>query len=254
MTMVMNEIVLGDCFDVMMGLPAKSVNLIATDLPYGVTQNKWDKSLDFVKMWELVDYVLTDNGSFITTSVQPFTSLLVCSNMTWYKDEIIWHKTQATGSLNCKIQPMNEHENILIFSKGKTCYNPQIVPKEKDNIRPLSRRSLSDNYGKFNLESERTIPLDMTYPRSVVKFSNRNNGSFHPTQKPVELFEYIIKTYSDPNDVVLDPTCGSGTTCIAAHNTGRRFIGIEQNEGYYKIACKRLSDVQSQLRFNEMVG
>ena len=254
--MVTNEIILGDCFEMMPQIAAKSVNLIATDLPYGTTQNKWDKPLDLVRVWKLVDYVLADNGSFVTTSTQPFTSMLVCSKLAWYKDEVIWHKTQATGHLNAEIQPMNEHENILIFSKSKTCYNPQVVAKDKANIRPLSRRSLSDNYGKFNLTTERSIPLDMTYPRSVIKLANANRGEIglHPTQKPIALFEWIIRTYSNPTDLVLDFCGGSGTTAIAAYNTNRNFIVIEKEAEYHQIAVDRLARVKSQLRFEEMVS
>lgn len=225
----------------MKDIPNQSIDMILCDLPYGTTQNNWDSVIPMPDLWKQYQRVIKKNRAMVFTAAQPFTSALVSSNYRLFKWEDIWYKSQATGHLNAKIMPMRQHENILVFGYGKVLYNPQIVDKPAKNIRPVGRRAATDNYGKFNEYAERTIPDDKQYPRSVIKINNTNHGErgLHPTQKPTALFEYLIKTYSNSGDTVLDSCIGSGTTAIACLNTGRNYIGIEKDEKYYNIALTR---------------
>ena len=152
----------------------------------------------------------------------------------------MWEKTQAVGFLNCKVMPMRQHEDILIFADGKIPYWPQLMQKNRVNIRPHGKTAMSTNYGKFNAERERSIEQDETYPRSIVTFANSQEGQ-HPTQKPVPLFAYLVASYSQPGQTVCDPFMGSGTTGVAAVRLGRNFIGIERDADHYKTACDRIA-------------
>jgi site-specific DNA-methyltransferase (adenine-specific) len=226
----------------MQGIPDKSIDMILCDLPYGTTACKWDTIIPFVSLWEAYRRIIKDNGAVVLTASQPFTSALVMSNPDMFKYEIIWHKSQATGHLNAKKMPMREHESILIFGIGKLTYNAQIQKKEPKNIRPLAKDRDFKNrecYGKFKDGNFREIPLNLTYPRSVIKINNTNHGErgLHPTQKPVALFEYLIKTYTNPGDVVLDNCSGSGTTAIACINTQRNYI-------YYSKSVERVENTK----------
>jgi site-specific DNA-methyltransferase (adenine-specific) len=186
--------------------------------------------------------VTKKNASIVLTASQPFTSALVMSNVKDFKYDVVWHKTQATGHLNAKKMPMRSHETILVFASSAPTYNPQLQDKPLENIRPIGRRAASDCYGKFKESAERGIPMDKRYPQSVETFKNPNHGEagLHPTQKPVALMEYLIKTYTNPGELVLDNTMGSGTTGVACMNTGRRFIGIERDEKYFAICQERI--------------
>lgn len=231
----------GDCLDLMPRLPAASVDLVLCDLPYGTTQNKWDAVIPFEPLWR--EYRRVCKGAIVLTAAQPFTSALVMSNPEMFKWADVWHKTQARGHLNAKIMPLREHEDILVFAVGKVPYFPQLAPKPKSNQRKFSEaRSGTGSYGDFGLGNHRTIPDDMSYPRSVVRVENPNGKErgLHPTQKPVALMEYLIRTYTNEGDTVLDNCMGSGTTCVAAVNTGRKFIGIERDPDYFAIAQARI--------------
>lgn len=237
-----------DCFDLMNGLASQSVDAIITDMPYAKTQAKWDNAIDFKKWWRECKRILKPIKPVITTAMQPFGAQLICSNVEWFRYELIWHKTQATGHLNCEIMPLREHENIMLFCEQMPAYYPQMEPKPTENIRPngCGSDNLGDGsnaYGGFKRNSERLIPLNMTYPRSVMKFANPNHGEagLHPTQKPVALYEYLIKTYTQTGDIVLDPFCGSGTTALAAFRTGRHYICGDSDAGYVDIARQRLA-------------
>jgi len=232
----------GDCLKVLPTLPPASVEAIITDLPYGTTQSAWDEIIPLVDMWREVKRILKPNGAFITTSSQPFTSVLICSNLEWFKWDDVWMKDKATGHLNAEIMPMRKHESILVFSNGRITYNPQITMKPKENIRPISRRAPTDSYGKYNETAERNIPLNMSYPVSIVYCHTTNHGErgYHPTQKPIELYEYLIRTYTNPGETVLDFCMGSGTTGVSSVQTGRQFIGIEKEQKYFSIAEKRI--------------
>jgi site-specific DNA-methyltransferase (adenine-specific) len=243
------ELILGDCLDVMRGMADKSVSSIITDLPYGSTQNTWDEVIPFAPMWEQIRRVLQDGGAFVTTATQPFASRLVTSNLDWFKWEDIWHKSHATGHLNCKVMPLREHENILVFGKGRITYNPQVRTKPAMDKRVGERSSLTTSYGKAHIVSERTISYGESYPRSVVRFQNNNGDGtkgLHPTQKPVALYSYLILTYTNPGDTVLDFCMGSGTTGVAAIKEGRNFIGCEDDAHYFGLAQRRIEDAAAQ--------
>jgi site-specific DNA-methyltransferase (adenine-specific) len=238
----------GDCLEILPKIKEKSIHAIITDLPYGTTQNKWDSIICLETMWREVKRILKPHGVFITTASQPFTSMLVTSNLNGFKYEWIWRKSHATGHLNSKVMPLRQHENILVFGDGRVTYNPQITRKPPADIRP-SRRSKahSDCYGAYRNDVETTIPLDMSYPRSIVEFNSPNHGEkgLHPTQKPTALYEYLIKTYTNEGDWTLDFCMGSGTTGVAAKKLNRNFVGIEKEENYFKIAEKRIQNAAS---------
>lgn len=218
---------------------------IIADLPYGTTACSWDVVIPFKPLWE--QYKRLTRGAVVLFGSQPFTSVLVMSCPEWFKWETVWHKSHASGHLNCKVMPLREHENLLVFGKGRVTYNPQMTDKLPENIRPWSRGrdnagDGSNPYGKFNRVAERTIDLDQSYPRSVLKMNTVNHGEkgLHPTQKPLALLAYLIRTYTNPGEIILDNTMGSGTTLVAAQREGRRAVGIEISEEYCKIAVERL--------------
>ena len=234
------EILLGDCLELMKDIPNGSIDMILADLPYGTTACKWDTIISFDKLWEQYERIVKPNGAIVLTASQPFTSALVMSKPKLFRYEWIWEKTMATGGLMAKYRPMKAHESVLIFNTSKeSTYNEQrldgesykrIEGKKKDSV-------IGDKSGGYV-----TINNGGRAARSVVKISNPNAGSFHPTQKPVELFEYLIKTYTNENDLVLDNTAGSGTTAIACLNTDRQFIVMEKEQKYYDIILKRVAD------------
>lgn len=229
----------GDCFEHMAALPDGSVDMVLCDLPYGTTQNKWDSVLPLDRLW--AEYRrLCPSGAIVLTACQPFTSLLVASNLKGFKHDWTWEKNKASGHLNSKRQPLRAHEDVLVFSFGKPPYAPQMTEGHKPG-NYAKRGQSSSNYGK----SERTTYGGSTarYPRSVQRFNVVNNDDpdkWHPTQKPVALFEYLIRTYTDEGQTVLDNTAGSGTTAIAAINSGRRWICIEKDADYAAKAIARI--------------
>ncbi len=248
-----NKIHCGDCLEVMPEIPDKSIDMILCDLPYGITACEWDIPIPLDKLWEQYKRIIKDRGAIVLTGSQPFTSKLVMSNLEWFKYEWVWEKTLPQNFVHSKNRPMGIHENILIFSPGTTVhknqsekrmtYNPQM-----DSGTPYKKKQVTTNCGinhsasKANLEFVGSVSNNKgtRYPKTIVKISNGNNFSVHPTQKPVKLFEYLIRTYTDEGDTVLDNCIGSGTTAIAASNTGRRFIGIEKDPEYHAIALNRL--------------
>jgi site-specific DNA-methyltransferase (adenine-specific) len=241
------QVFLGDCLELYKNIEHKSIDLILTDLPYGTTACKWDTIIPFDKLWEMVNYLLKPNGAFITTASQPFTSALVMSNPKMFKYEWIWGKHKGTGHLNAKRQPMTNHENILVFGKSNITYNPQKTDGESYKLR--GSHNVSPNEITYNgskpLRVGYSYDYDSSkrYPLTIQKFDNHNqkNDRFHPTQKPIALFEYLLKTYSNENMKIFDPCMGSGTTGVACKNLNRSFIGIEKDEGYFKIAEQRIN-------------
>ena len=230
------QIALGDCLDVMRSVQSASVDMILCDLPYGTTQNKWDSVIPFEPLWSEYWRIAKPNAAVVLTAQCPFDKALGASQLRYLKYEWIWEKPSATGFLNAKHQPMKAHENALVFYREKCVYNPQMITgmkpyKSKQGIK-------SKNYGAMN-ENNISQSDGERYPRSVVQF-NSDRG-LHPTQKPVALFEYLIRTYTNPGDTVLDNCMGSGTTAIAAENTGRRWIGIERDPTYFGLACDRIA-------------
>jgi DNA modification methylase len=237
---------LGDCLEILPTLADKSVDAIITDLPYGTTACSWDVVIPFAPMWEQVKRLC--KGAFVTTASQPFTSLLVCSNLDWYRYDVVWKKGRITGHLDAKKKPLREHESIVVFSKNGHTYNPQMT-KGASHIRgPFGKRKNGPStvYNEFKDDSTRQYESDEYYPRSVIEYRT-DMQPIHPTQKPVALYEYLIQTYTNPGDTVLDFTMGSGTTGVACVKLGRSFIGIEKEPKYYEIAQKRIKEAQQQM-------
>lgn len=226
-----------NCLIDMRSIPDGYVNLIATDLPYGVSQNKWDSILPLDEMWSLFKRIIKPNGVIALTATQPFASKLIMSNMDWFKYDLIWEKTICSGQLNVKKQPMRAHETILIFYNEVPTYNEQ---KTKGEPYKIKRKVSFDGPGYGKQKNSEKVNDGFRHAKSVIKISNPRIKGGHPTQKPVELMEYIINTYSNPNDIVLDCCMGSGTTGIAAINTERAFIGIELDKTYFEIAKNRI--------------
>lgn len=225
----------GDCLELMKNIPNKSIDLILCDLPYGTTRNKWDAIIPFDKLWEQYNRIIKDNGAILLFSQMPFGANLIMSNPKMFRYEWIWEKEQGTGHLNAKKMPLKAHENILVFYKHLPLYNPQM----RTGFKPYTQKSGkgSSNYGE-QIQVITTNNGDR-YPIDIIEFE-RDKEKFHPTQKPVPLLEYLIKTYTNEGDTVLDNCMGSGSTGIACKNTNREFIGMELDEKYFEIACKRL--------------
>ncbi len=227
-----------DCFDVFPMIDDGSVDLVLADIPYGTTQCKWDSVLDLQRMWEQLYRIAKPSAAIVLFSAQPFTSVLVASNLRDWRTEWIWEKGNATGFLNAKKQPLRAHENIEVFYRRQPTYNPQMT---EGHIRKTSRRKTvnSECYGKALTLTE----YDSTkrYPRDVQFFSSdKQTGNYHPTQKPLALVKYIIETYTTLGDCVLDFTMGSGTTGVGCRETGRSFIGIEKEKPIFLTACQRM--------------
>jgi site-specific DNA-methyltransferase (adenine-specific) len=238
-----NSIVLGDCLEQMKHIPDRSVDMILCDLPYGTTQCKWDVIIPFEPLWEQYKRIIKENGAIVLFGSEPFSSALRMSNIKKYKYDWIWEKTQSVGFLNAWKRPLLSHEVILVFSLGKTPYFPIIIDKIKENIRPLSKRSnRNDCYGEYKPDVHK-CSLDKSMPKSVLKFSNAQKTA-HPTQKPVALCEYLIKTYTKENELVLDNCVGSGTTGVACLNLNRNFVLMEKQKDYFDIIVKRMKDTK----------
>jgi site-specific DNA-methyltransferase (adenine-specific) len=222
-------------------LEAGSIDAIITDLPYGTTACKWDVIIPFVPMWEQVKRLLKQRGAFVTTASQPFTSALVMSNVKMFRDEWVWDKVNGSNFGNVKKHPFKTHENIIVFSdKPIETYNPI--------YREVSKRFGKESFCNSDVTASvtKTRNQGVGYPSSIITNMRPNNltgGGHHPTQKPVALYEYLIKTYTNEGDTVLDFVMGSGTTGIACKNTGRNFIGIEKDDKYFKIAEARINDL-----------
>jgi site-specific DNA-methyltransferase (adenine-specific) len=235
------KIILGDCLDKMKDLSDKSIDLILCDLPYGVTACKWDSIIPFQPLWEQYERLIKDNGAIVLTATQPFTSALVMSNPKLFKYEWIWQKQQGTNPMMAKIMPMKIHENILVFYKNKPTYNPQYTHSTPYKGFSSDTSTIGEVYGKLK-SKHRDNPTGQRYPISLIKFNTERNGH-HPTQKPLSLMEYLILTYTNEGDLVLDNCMGSGSTCVAATILNRNFIGIEKEDKYFKIAKSRLEDI-----------
>lgn len=240
----MIELYQGDCLEVMRGIPDKSIDMILCDLPYGTTACKWDTIIHFDPLWVQYKRIIRDNGAIVLTASQPFTSALVMSNPKMFRYEWIWEKDGGSNFATTKYQPMKEHENVLVFSLGKTIYNQQ--KQERIGSRKGKQTTTRHNgsrggvYGDWNKSGTYNVP-ELRTPRSIQRFI-RERG-LHPTQKPVALFEYLIKTYTNEGDNVLDNCAGSGTTGVAAKNLNRNCILIEKEPEYCEIIKKRIPDV-----------
>jgi site-specific DNA-methyltransferase (adenine-specific) len=257
----MIKLLQGDCLELMKNIPDKSIDMILCDLPYGTTQNKWDKIIPFEPLWEQYERIIKDNAAILLFSAQPFTTDLIISNRKMFKYEIIWKKTQKTGFYNAKKAPLRAHENILVFYKKQPTYNPI---KSSQKSAQIGRKRQNSDYKKVSGNSWGKVSeisaanytyIDdgLRYPTDVIEFSNWNGALFgnnqnatkHPTQKPVSVLEYLIRTYTNEGDLVLDNCMGSGSTGVASQNLNRDFIGIELNEKYFEIANKRIYETKN---------
>lgn len=231
----------GDCLERMKEIPDGSVDLVLVDLPYGTTQNKWDSVIDLEAMWLELARICHSRTPKVMFAQTPFDKVLGCSNLKELKYEWVWEKTTATGHLNAKKMPMKAHENILVFYDKLPTYNPQKTSGHKPANSYTKHQDDGSNYGKTKVGVSGGGQTDR-YPRSVQVFkTDKQQVSLHPTQKPVALLEYLINTYSNEGDTVLDFTMGSGSTGVACLNTNRKFIGIEMDEGYFNIAKDRIA-------------
>jgi site-specific DNA-methyltransferase (adenine-specific) len=236
-----NSVICGECLKVMRYIPDKSIDMILCDLPYGTTACKWDIVIPFVPLWEQYNRIIKDNGAIVLTGNQPFTSLLISSNLTFFKYEWIFEKSQIVGHGYAKFRPMSNHENICIFGNGKIKYNPQMTPRKEAFVYTRSCRSTSGSSSMSSHDGKTRVLYDK-YPTTIQRFNNSDQAKkIHPTQKPVSLFQYLIRTYTDKGNLVLDNCSGSGTTGIACQNTGRDFILIDNNEKFFAEQIKRLS-------------
>lgn len=223
-----------DCLEAMLLIPDGSVDMVMCDLPYGTTQNKWDSVIPFEPLWE--QYKRICKGAIVLTAMQPFTSALVMSNTSVFKYQWVWRKPNGTGFLNAKKQPLRNHEDVLVFYARQPTYNPQFSEGKSYRQKQGSR---SNNYGAVR-DGYETVNTGTRNPLTVVDF-NQSDKKVHPTQKPVALMEYLIRTYTNHGDTVLDNCMGSGTTGVACENTGRKFIGIERDPTYFSIAAHRIA-------------
>jgi site-specific DNA-methyltransferase (adenine-specific) len=234
------EFWLGDCLELMKDIPDGSVDMILCDLPYGTTQNKWDSVLPLDLLWSEYNRVAKSSAVIVLTASQPFTSSLVMSNPKMFKHEWIWIKNRGSNFANTVREPMKEHESVLVFSKGKWTYNKQMQERTGGGLSRVQydfdKITGTDNYGKFNKPPPKQGELRV--PSSWQKFNTE--VGLHPTQKPVALFEYLVKTYTNPGDLVLDNCAGSGTTAVACERTDRRWLCIEKDEGYFEKAVERI--------------
>ena len=244
----LNKIYNEDCLEGMKRIPDKSVDMILCDLPYGTTACKWDTIIPFEPLWEQYNRIIKDNGAIVLTASQPFTSALVMSNPKMFRYEWIWDKVKPSTGLHAKHQPLRQHESVLIFYKRKATYNP-IMTKANDRKETIIS-SNGEAFGGATVTRQHDNKGE-SYPRSILTLSNANQrGKVHPTQKPVALFEYLIRIYTNEGETVLDNCMGSGTTAIACMNTKRNYIGFELDEGYFNIANERINKHNENLEHN----
>lgn len=240
----LNKIYNEDCLEGMKRIPDKSVDMILCDLPYGTTACKWDTIIPFEPLWEQYERVIKDNGAIVLFGSQPFTSTLIGSNLKLFKYEWVWNKSRPTDFPNANNKPMKKHENVLVFSKGTTAngsnrkmkYNPQGLVEKERKVKRTSRGF----QGERKNQKDEYVSLFTNYPSSQLNFSSEGK-TIHPTQKPVPLFEYLIRTYTNENETILDNCMGSGTTAVACINTNRNFIGFELDETYHSLANERIA-------------
>lgn len=244
---------LGDCLEIMPQLEDKSIDMVMCDLPYEKTACSWDSLIDLDLLWKQYNRVCKDNAAMVFTAVQPFTSLLVQSNIKNFRYELIWEKPQGTNPMSASIMPLRSHENILVFYRKIPTYNPQMEKGSPYKGFQSQNSKIGEVYGSLK-SVHRNNSEGTRYPKTVLKFQQEKTG-LHPTQKPVALMEYLIKTFSNENDVILDNTMGSGSTGVAALRTGRKFVGIEKEETYFNTAKERLDyeEIRSQMTVMNLI-
>jgi len=252
---MINKIFNEDCLIGMQRIPDKSIDCIICDLPYGTTACKWDTVIPFEPLWAQYKRIIKDNGAIVLFGSQPFTSALIMSNPKWFKYEWIWGKSVGSNFAALKYQPMKEHENVLVFSKGTHNYYP-IKQERKGSGKERQKAGYSNSKataktgqfigGKMDATKRKNEYEELRFPSSIQYFNNREKArGLHPTQKPEKMIEYLIKTYSNQTEIILDNCIGSGTTAIAAINTNRKYIGFEMDKTYFDIACKRVENAKT---------
>ena len=253
---MINNVLEGDCLDIMKDIKSKSIDMILCDLPYGHTQNKWDSIIPLDLLWKEYNRIIKPNGAIVLTSSGLFTAQLMLSNPKMFKYKIIWEKSKATNFLNAKKQPLRKYEEICVFYRKQPTYNPQMTVGEPYD-KGVRKDQLSGSYGDF--EPVHVKSNGKRYPTDIIYFKTAESEGavYHPTQKPVELGRYLVRTYSNPGDIILDNTCGSGSFLVSALLEGRNFIGIEKNEDvklfkkedidYIDVSKKRLQEAWDNL-------
>lgn len=232
-----------DCLQGMKRIPSGSIDAIICDLPYGITHCRWDNAIPFEPLWEQYKRVIKENGAIVLFGQEPFSTFLRLSNIRWYKYDWVWDKVKGSGFLNAKKQPMRCHELISVFYKKQCLYNPQKTLGHPKKISFRAKKLQTDIYGK--MEKDNYYESTERYPRSIQVFSSdTQNSSLHATQKPLALLEYLVKTYTNEGETILDNCMGSGTTAVACINLNRHFIGFESDEKYFNIAVKRAADAR----------
>ncbi len=240
---ILNKVHCGDCIDIMKHIPNKSIDMVLCDLPYGTTQNRWDCVIPFDKLWKEYERIIKDNGAIILTSQGVFTAKLTLSNEKLFKYKIVWEKSKATNFLNAKKQPLRKHEDICVFYKKQPVYNPQMRKGEPYN-KGIRKNQLTGSYGDFNPVEVKSdgdrYPIDVIY----FKTAESEGSVYHPTQKPVALGQYLIRTFTNPGEIVLDNTCGSGSFLVSAVLENRNFIGIEKNANVHLFKNKQIDYIK----------
>ena len=252
------ELYKGDCLEVMKKIPSKSIDAIICDLPYGTTACKWDSVIPFEPLWEQYKRIIKDNGAIVLFAKQPFTSALIMSNVDWFREPLVWIKHKPTNFANAKYMHLNYTEDIIVFGSGKPIFNKQMQPRKSERVKQAQNGNSKNWRSKPKKENEVAFSTDyeprewnvydakfknpMNYIETPSVVSNSKEKVNHSTQKPLKLLEYLVRTYTNENDTVLDNTMGSGTTGVACVNTNRNFIGIEQDEKYFNIAKNRINE------------
>ena len=243
-----NKIHQGDCLELMKNIPNKSINLILCDLPYGVTQNKEDVKLNLDLLWKEYKRIIKDNGVIALTSQFPFTIDLINSNRSWFKYDLIWNKLLSSGFLNANRMPLRIHEQILIFYKKLGIYNPQKVMGNKNHSKGKVKKNKNRNYGEFGFKDNKELLGNLKHPTSIITIQKTHpSKALHRTEKPVELADWIIKTYTNESDLVLDNCIGSGWTAVSCKKNNRNFIGIDLNKNFVEVSKKRIQEIQMPL-------
>ena len=245
----------GDCLELLNDVDDKSVDMILCDLPYGQTHNKWDSVIPLDKLWKQYKRVIKDNGCIALFGQGMFTADLMYSNKKWWKYNLIWDKVLTNGFLNANRMPLRSHEDIAIFYNKPPTYNPQKVLGKKNHTKGKVKQNKNNNYGKHNFVDNSDELGNMKHPKSILTFTRPHSSVMkHPTEKPVEVCEWLIKSYTNEGDVVLDNCMGSGTTGVACENTNREFIGMELDKEYFEEAIKRIKNIRTQESFlNEIL-
>jgi len=246
----MLDLIHGDCLEEMAKIPPATIDAIITDPPYGTTACKWDSVIDFDLMWAQLNRIIKKNGAIVLFGSEPFSSALRMSNIKNYKYDWIWNKSQPSGAMLAKKQPMRASENIMVFYNKQCLYNPQMTERTEDELKRLSKKSVFSTTTEIDNRKYSTtrnrFDNKLKYPNNVLRiksvFNRSKEKTIHPTQKPIALMEYLIKTYTNENETVLDFTMGSGTTMKACQNLNRNGIGIEKDETYFNIAKKRINE------------